>query len=59
MIYGTKYCNNGTITGKLEFFTGKKVHLNSAELLEFQQRIRDWQYQVLAVAYKEHTNEKT
>lgn len=47
MIYGTKNNINGTVTGKLEFLTGKTVHLNSAELLEFQQKIRDWQYQAI------------
>jgi len=31
----------------LKFTTGKSVNVNSEELLEFQQKIRDWQYQAV------------
>jgi len=46
MIYGTNHHINGSITGKLAFeTTGKVIHLNRSELIEFRQKIKDFIYQ--------------
>ena len=47
MTFGTRLYKNKAQRGYLTFASGKRVVLSQAELGEFEQKIRDWQYQVI------------
>ena len=44
MIYGSRHFKNGSIHGYLEFTTGKKIILNRAEKIEFDQKVKQWMW---------------
>jgi len=56
MIYGSRGFKNGRDVGYLEFNTGKRVYLNAEEKIEFDNKIRMWQYE--AIIKEEAKNEK-
>lgn len=55
MIFGTKQYKNGKRVGHLVFDSGKRVFLNKLELLDLENKIREWNWSAIE---KEHYNNK-